>query len=192
MSLPANFRWLLDIGILPRMITEGFKLLGIQEIPGPQSNPLILAFAKELSVSKIYTNDDQAWCAVAQNAVARRAGKRVTYANPYDFLRALAFAKQGVNFNTNDWDVIQKDEAILGDTLIFKRETGGHLGLYIGEDATHFYVMGGNQNNMYSFTRVAKYRLVAVRRPMYKIGKPPSAKKYQVNSMGVPVTTNEQ
>lgn len=190
-NLPSNFKWLLNLGTLPKMITEGMKLLGIQEIKGAKSNPEILKFAAEIGVQNIYKNDDTSWCAVAHNAVAQRAGKKIGgYKDTYDLLRALAFQRQGVDLNADDWDVVPIGQAMLGDTLIFKRPEGGHVGLYIGESATHYYVMGGNQNNMYSFTRIAKGRLVAVRRPQYSAA-PVSVKKYQLNDTGVPVTTNE-
>lgn len=190
MALPGNFQWLNNIGVLPRVIQEGVRLIGIKEIPGPTSNPEILKFASELGVRAIYKNDDTAWCAVSHNAVCIRAGKKVTYTDKYDYLRALAFIKQGKVFNTTTWQIISLDGAILGDTLIFRREDGGHIGFYIGENATHFYVMGGNQNNMYSFTRVSKHRLVAVRRPKY-INMPPTCRKYWLNDIGTPITSNE-
>lgn len=190
--LPKNFEWMNLIGALPKMITEGIALLGVKEISGAHSNPEILKFAKEIGVDGIYKNDDTSWCAVAHNAVAKRAGKAIDgYADKYDLLRALAFQKQGVAFNTEDWDVVPVGEAMLGDTLVFKRPEGGHIGIYVGESATHYYVMGGNQNNMYSITRIQKGRLVAVRRPEYKIAMPESVKKYFLSDTGVPVTTNE-
>ena len=190
--LPKNFEWLSTIGLLPKMVMAGIPLLGVQEIKGAKSNPEILKFAEELNIADIYKNDDTSWCALAHNAIAQRAGKPIYgYTDKYDLLRALAFRQQGVTINKKDWVVVATDEAELGDTLIFKRPEGGHIGIYIGENNTHFYVMGGNQNNMYSFTRIAKQRLVAVRRPAYPIAKPATVKKYFLNDSGVPVTTNE-
>lgn len=192
MSLPINFQWLNTIGVLPKMVAEGIKLLGIKEIPGAASNPKILEFAREIGVSAIYKNDDISWCALAHNAVAKRAGKAIYgYSDQWDLLRALKFLMNGVSINKDDWEVIDLDKAVLGDSLIFQRPEGGHIGTYIGENATHFYVMGGNQSNMYSFTRVAKTRLVGVRRPKYKIARPESAVKYFLNDTGIPVTSNE-
>lgn len=192
MQLPANFQWLNNIGELPLMIQEGFKVLGIKEIPGSQNNPEIMKFAQELQVPDIYKSDDkQAWCALSHNAIAIRAKKHISYLDRYDYLRALAFAKQGVDYNQQYWIVIKETDAVLGDSLIFKRPGGGHVGMYIGEDSTHYYVMGGNQNNMYSFTKVAKFRLYAIRRPVY-INMPISVKKYYLKDDGSPVSFNEQ
>lgn len=192
MNLPKNFEWLGTIGQLPKMILEGILLLGIAEIKGAKSNPVILKFAEDLGVRNIYKNDDTSWCALAHNAVAMRAGKQIMgYSDKYDLLRALAFHKNGTEINKDDWEVIEKDKAMLGDTLIFKRSGGGHIGMYIGESKTHFIVMGGNQNNMYSITRIDKDRLAYVRRPRYKIAQPGSVKKYFLENTGVPITTNE-
>ncbi len=192
LKLPENFQWINKLGTLPKMIIEGILLLGVAEIKGAKSNPIILKFAEDIGVQNIYTNDDTSWCALSHNAIALRAGKKIFgYKDKWDLLRALAFQKNGVEINVEDWEVIPIGKEMFGDSLIFKRPGGGHIGLYIGESKTHYIVMGGNQNNMYSFTRIAKDRLVAVRRPVYKIAMPGSVKKYFLENTGVPVTTNE-
>lgn len=192
MNLPSNFKWLENIGTLPKMIVEGILLLGIKEIKGTKSNPVILKFAEDIGVKNIYKNDDTSWCALSHNAIALRAGKKIFgYKDPYDLLRALAFQKQGAEINKDDWQIVAPDNAVLGDSLIFKRPGGGHIGIYIGESKTHYIVMGGNQNNEYSFTRIDKKRLVAVRRPTYKIAMPGAVKKYFLENSGVPITSNE-
>lgn len=191
MKLPANFAWIMTTGVLPKMIVEGLNLLGIQEIQGNENNPKIIEFAVELGVADIYTSDDkQPWCALSHCSVAKRAGKIISYPNRYDYLRALAFAKQP-GLHPEQWELLDTKDAMFGDSLIFKRPEGGHLGMYIGESDTHYYVMGGNQNNMYGFTRVAKTRLVAVVRPKYH-EIPSSVKKYFLSDTGTPVTANEK
>ena len=55
-----------------------------------------------------------------------------------------------------------------GDVLVFKRKGGGHVGLYVGHDASAFHVLGGNQSDRVSITRLSRNRLVAVRRPAYR------------------------
>lgn len=35
----------------------------------------------------------------------------------------------------------------------------GHVGFYVGEDSTHFHVLGGNQSNAITVSRIAKTRL---------------------------------
>lgn len=192
MKLPKNFEWIGDIlETSPKMIVEGLNLLGVAEIKGQKSNPVILGFAKEIGVDDIYKNDDTSWCALSHNYIALKSGKPIYgYKDKYDLLRALAFGKNGVEINKDEWVVVKNSEAAYGDSLLFKRPGGGHIGLYIGESKTHYIVMGGNQNNMYSFTRIAKERLVAVRRPKYK-ATPASVKKYFLDNSGLPATTNE-
>lgn len=193
MNLPSNFIWMSEdrIGTWPKMIKEAVPFLGMKEIKGTKSEPRLMEVAKEIGVADIYKNDDTSWCAVIHNGIAKRAGKSIGYKkDKFDLLRALKFQEYGVGLFPDDWEVLHKKEAMFGDTMIFLRPGGGHVGFYIGENDTHYYIMGGNQNDMYSFTRLAKYRLVAVRRPKYKTT-PPSVKKYILTDNGVPVTTNE-
>lgn len=50
-----------------------------------------------------------------------------------------------------------------GAVLIFWRGKPdgwqGHIGFYVGEDSTHYHVLGGNQSDRISVTRIAKNRL---------------------------------
>jgi hypothetical protein len=41
----------------------------------------------------------------------------------------------------------------------------GHVGLYVGQDASHYYVLGGNQGDAASIMRIARNRLIASRWP---------------------------
>lgn len=189
MNLPSNFQWVEPIAT--KMIQEAIKIYGIKEIKGAANNPEIMKAAKELYIDDIYTSDDkQAWCAVIHNALAVRAGKKIKFTDRYDYLRAAGGLKLGVTISKDDWEVISLKMAMFGDTLIFKRPGGHHEAIYIGESSTHFYVFGGNQNDQYGFTRMAKERLIGVRRPRYK-NIPLSVKKYYLSDTGVPVTNNE-
>lgn len=51
----------------------------------------------------------------------------------------------------------------VGAVLIFWRGTPdswqGHIGFYVGEDTTHYHVLGGNQSDTVSVARIAKGRL---------------------------------
>ena len=80
-------------------------------------------------------------------------------------------------------------EPMLGDIVTFKRDGGGHVAIYIGEDATAYHVMGGNQGNQVCVTRIAKSRLSAARRPEYT-SKPVNVRKVMLASNGV-LSTNE-
>jgi len=58
----------------------------------------------------------------------------------------------------------------LGSVLVFWRESpngvSGHVGLYAGEDATRYSVLGGNQRNEICIVPVAKTRLLGARWPV--------------------------
>lgn len=180
--IPQQYKWLLDIPVLPKMVAAGVELMqqNTKEIPGAGSNPVIMALAKEAGVSDIYKSDETAWCAVAQTALALRAAKDVPFTG-YDRLRAKSFLQFGA-------EVINP---VLGDTLVFTRTGGGHVGIYIAEDEKCYHVMGGNQSNEYNITRIEKKRLSGVRRPVYKSGMPASATRRYVSPNGTTISKNE-
>lgn len=57
----------------------------------------------------------------------------------------------------------------VGAILVFYRGDPdgiyGHVGFYWGEDDHHFYVLGGNQSNSVSITKIARGRLLGARWP---------------------------
>ena len=57
----------------------------------------------------------------------------------------------------------------LGAVLVFWRGsragTSGHVGFYVGEDATAYHVLGGNQTDGVTITRLLKSRLLGARWP---------------------------
>lgn len=52
-----------------------------------------------------------------------------------------------------------------GAVLVFRRGSGGHVGFYMGEDKTAYRVLGGNQSNAVTITRISKARCIGVRWP---------------------------
>ena len=59
----------------------------------------------------------------------------------------------------------QTVQPITGAVLIFERGTGGHVGFAMGQDDTTFFVLGGNQADAVTVTRIAKSRLLGARWP---------------------------
>jgi uncharacterized protein (TIGR02594 family) len=176
-ALPLAYRWLTALALRPRMIDAALALYGTKEVPGAANNPQIIAWAKELGgdVARFYTADSVAWCGLFMTVVAQRAGKAVP-ANP---LWALSWVKFGTPSPTPG----------LGDVLTFKRDGGGHVGLYVAEDDTAFHVLGGNQGDAVSIRRLAKARLNVARRPAYQV-QPASVKPYRVAAADQ-LSTNE-
>lgn len=160
----------------PKMLLEALKLFGTKEITGKENNPVILAWAKEAGLEKFYSNDEVPWCGLFMALIAKRAGKAV----PDQPLWALNWQKFGVKANT----------AMLGDVIVVKRPTGGHVGLYVGEDAVAYHVLAGNQSNAVNIARIAKNRVYAVRRPSY-ITQPANVRKIMLTTEG-PLSTNEK
>lgn len=137
------------------MVVEAVKLYGTIEFPGPQSNPVIMAWAAETGLDAAgYSGDETPWCALFTSVVAKRAGKLL----PSTPLRALSWANFGQ----------PSPEPSLGDVLVFERKGGGHVALYVGEDDTKFYCLGGNQGDAVTIAPKEKARLKTCRRPVYK------------------------
>ena len=59
----------------------------------------------------------------------------------------------------------QAVQPITGAVLIFERGAGGHVGFAVGQDETHFFVLGGNQSDAVTIARIAKSRLLGARWP---------------------------
>lgn len=173
--IPKNYQWLLNEGA-PKMLVEGLKLVGIKEVVGKKHNPIIMGWAEEVGLQYIYTADEIPWCGLVQAYIAKQAGKDIVK----DPLWALNWAKFGIKVDT----------PMLGDTLVFKRPAGGHVGLYVGEDKACYHVMGGNQGNAYGFTRIEKHRLYSANRPIYSIATPPNVRQVFLSSTGI-ISKNE-
>ncbi len=184
-ALLPQYEWLLALE-LPRMVAAGLKEIGLREGAGDSDNPVILAWAKECGLSAIYRHDATAWCGLFRQLLSVRTGRP----GVKDPLWALNWAKFGEPVAARAGLALSKPlvfqpglEASLGDTLVFRRPGGGHVGLYIGEDATHYHVLGGNQGDRVSIVRVEKARCVAVRRPAY-VNKPASAVPFLLRPEG--------
>lgn len=159
----------------PRILVEATKHIGVKEIVGKEHNPVILDWAKVLGISW-YTNDEIPWCGLFIAYCAKQAGVQVVTAP----LRALSWAEYGTAVT----------EPMLGDILTFKRDGGGHVGLYVGEDDRYYHVLGGNQSNSVSVSRIAKSRLYKARRTAWKVRQPANVRKVFLEPKGT-ITTNE-
>jgi uncharacterized protein (TIGR02594 family) len=160
----------------PKILVEAVKHIGTKEIVGKQHNPTILSWAKALGLEKVYTNDEIPWCGLFVAYCAHAAG--------LDVVKHPLWA-----LNWNKYGNVAK-VAMLGDVLTFTRNGGGHVGIYVGEDATHYHVLGGNQNNSVSVSRIAKDRLSQARRTAWKVAQPASVRVVHLEAKGI-VTTNE-
>jgi uncharacterized protein (TIGR02594 family) len=170
-----NYDFLDKIQDLPRIVKIGLSFLGTREIKGEKHNATILSWAKETGLDKVYSSDEIAWCGLFIAMVVKRSG-REPVESP---LWARNWAK---------WEV-KADKAMLGDILAFKRNSGGHVGIYIAEDKDCYHVLGGNQSDAVTITRIEKSRCIGIRRPVYQ-NQPESVKQYFVKADGQ-ISTNE-
>lgn len=166
-NLPKQYQWLNNENE-PRMLVEALKLYGTKEVVGEGNNPDILRWAYECGIYD-YKADSVPWCGLFIAVVARRADKYV----PQNPLWARNWVKWG--------EAASQPE--LGDVLVFSRGSGGHVGLYVGEDEETYHVLGGNQGDAVSITRVRKKRLLAARN-LYRTGKPSNVRRIFISSTG--------
>ena len=162
-----EYAWLADEKG-PRMLTEAVNLFGVAEFIGMENNPIIMDWADEIGVGDLYNADEIPWCGLFMGVVAKRAGKPL----PINPLWARNWAQ---------WGVVCKPE--LGCVLVFSRESGGHVGMYVGEDDTHYYVLGGNQSDCVCVRRIDRKRMVAAR-CSYK-NKPENVRKITLSLGGI-------
>lgn len=163
----------------PKMLLEALKLYGTQELVGKGSSKTILDWADELArelpdayarwAGTWYEDDSIPWCGLFMAVVAARAGKRP----PVKYLSAIQWALFGS----------AASKAMLGDVLVFNRPGGAHVALYVGEDATAYHCLGGNQSDQVNVTRIAKNRCVAIRRPIY-INQPANVRAISLDATG--------
>lgn len=159
-------------------IDVALGLMGTKEIVGPKHNPKILEWAKAIDgwVKSFYTNDEIPWCGLFVGYCMHAVGLKP----PPDMLAAKAWNRFGTKL----------DEPYYGCILVFARPGGGgHVGFAVGQDANSFHVLGGNQSNSVSTTKIAKDRLLGMRWPSADI-KPKT--KLQSKTLVAGLSTNEK
>ena len=191
MKLPPIYQGLSDEPG-PRMLLEALKLYGTLEIKGPGNNPTITAWADEVAaavkttyarwVDDWYNSDSIAWCGLFMAVVAVRAGNgRLERLPPPKYLSALDWLNYG--------RPIEIQNAMLGDILVFQRQGGGHVAMYVGEDNDAFHILGGNQSDAVTIARKLKKECVGVCRPIY-LEQPTNIRKLGYSATGF-LSTNE-
>lgn len=159
-------------------MTYARSLIGVREIVGPQHNPSIMGWIKALG-SKVLgidvKDDETAWCGTYVAHVMQTHGLDL----PKIAVRASSWGSYGRQLNGPRYGCI----------LVFTRSGGGHVGFYVGEDRTHYHVLGGNQSNSVNIMRLDKSRLTSMRWP-HGPALPPQ-KTIHLAPSGAPVSGNE-
>ena len=144
-----------DIPATPVWFDEAGRLMGVRETAGAKSSAVILGWARSLGgwVESVYRDDATPWSGLfVAHCIGATLPEEPLPGNP---LSALAWKKFGVPLA----------KPRLGAVCVFERKGGGHVGFYVGEDATAIHVRGGNQSDAVTQTRVLKSRLVGFRWP---------------------------
>lgn len=157
--------------------------IGVKEIVGPKHSAVIMGWVRELGAKAlgIQVNDDETpWCGTFAGMVMKKAGLSM----PAILVRASQWGRAG------NWgrELLAPRP---GCIMVFTRNGGGHVGFYMGETATHFRILGGNQSNSVNLAWIAKDRLAegGMRWPK---GVPlPAAYRIHLKSNGEAVSTNE-
>lgn len=176
MNFPKPFEYLADEPG-PVILKEALAHYALHEIAGPASHPTIMAWAQEVGASSYYHNDATPWCALFMSHCAKVAG----FALPPDPLAALSWAKFGSPVT----------QPMLGDVLVKARVGGGHVGLYVGENTTHYAILGGNQADSVCIAWFSKNVFTHFRRCKWKIAQPANVRRVFVSTTGRISTVSE-
>lgn len=173
LPLPAAYQWLgKEPG--PKMVLSALYYFGIHEAPGGLNNPVIMAWARELGLP--YDADSTPWCGLFMAKCAKDAAKEA----PASPLWARNWASFGIS----------SPLPMLGDVLVFARPGGGgHVGLYVGQDADAYHTLGGNEGDAVNIVRISRARLLAARRPIY-LSQPANVRVIQLSPSGA-LSTDE-
>lgn len=164
----------------PKWLASARAKMGTREGAGPADNPTILGWAKRLGAKVlgiVYNADSVPWCGLFVATCVAEDG----LAPPPIAIRAKSWATWG--------QALRPERLAPGAVLVFERPGGGHVGFYVGEDATMYHVLGGNQGDRVSIMRLSKSRCVARRWPAGRavIGRPVAMRSIA----GVPVSRDE-
>ena len=77
------------------------------------------------------------------------------------------------------------DKPSFGDILVFARDGGGHVGVYVAEGPGVFHVLGSNQSDAVNIRTIPKARLLGARRPVWRYGQPQSVRPIWMDAAGV-------
>ena len=159
---PRTFAALLDAAPMPAAadspsipwFQEARRLVGVREKVGPGSDPRIIDWAKKAAID--YDADDIPWCGLfVAHCVASTLRDEPLPNNP---LGARNWQRFGSPCTEQ-----------LGAIIVFWRGARdgwqGHVGFYAGQDKDTYHVLGGNQGDAVSITRIAKGRKLDLRWP---------------------------
>ena len=155
---------------------EGKKVFGLHEV---NDNTKLTAWLKS-DGQRLGDPSKLPWCGdytetAIKNSLPKEPFSGALGKNPY-------WARNWLQFG-------EPTEPCYGAIIVFGRGKGGHVGFVVGEDATDYYVLGGNQSNMVNIARISKDRFLGCRWPITFDGPKQLLPKMTPNN--TPKTTNE-
>lgn len=127
-------------------------LYGVKEVPGSGDSGFIMSMAKECAFTD-YVHDSIAWCSLAANWIALKAG--------YERSKAL---------NARSWLTIGTALTVpdLFDIVVLWRDDPkgalGHVGFYVASNNGLIYLFAGNQGDQFCVEGFDKKRILGFRR----------------------------
>lgn len=157
----------------PIWLAKAKSHIGLREIPGPKSNPLIIHWADELKAGAI-KDDETAWCATFTGAMLLESGLQVA-SNPFS---ARAYLELPMKLT----------RPAVGALAIFWRGSvggwEGHIGIIAGKDQHgNLMIVSGNHGDAVTCSPYTTERLLGYRWPSVS----PFEKRYDlplINSDG--------
>lgn len=135
------------------MIQLALQEYGVHESPSSSdSNSRVLEYFAESGNAWVKDDTNNAWCSAFMGFLASKAGLQKT---------GSLLARSWLNAGQ------PTDDPEMGDTVILWRDdingTHGHTGLFVKQDATHVWLLGGNQNDEVNITPFLKSRVLGYR-----------------------------
>ena len=131
-----------------RILLTAFNQIGVIEIPGEPSNPIINEYLKTVRQPG---DDEIPWCAAFVNWVLLK-NNIVGPGKP-----------NARSFETYGWKAKERQ---LGQIVVFQRGSQswmGHVGFDVGESTHHIILLSGNQNNEVCIMPYLKSTVIARR-----------------------------
>lgn len=130
---------------MPKAIRE----IGVHEYTGAADNPRIVEYLRSTTLGEPYcSNDETYWCSAFVNWCVEKAGYAGT-----DSSWARSWAHWGKAIDTPR----------RGCIAVLKRNSGGHVGFFIGETNTDIELLGGNQSDSVCISKYPKSHLISYR-----------------------------
>lgn len=130
------------------ILLKAYKKIGVKEIRGTKEHPDIRMFHRYATVKNDRESSENIpWCASYIAFVIETAGGKSTN------------SKMARSYERGGYKNVTKNP-LPGDILTMyrngKASGSGHVGVYLGQTANYYYVLGGNQSDAVNIKRFAK------------------------------------